>query len=392
MLLSRSFLKSAIFYVVILALAMLFIIFGNRMARADTVIFGQSSQSEIVSAKVELILQHENDPFELAGKIYENKVIYFEATVQGGPRSGERIIARQIIDSMWTIPLQEISLGDRVVLIYTSYGADNTMSWIMQEYDRTRTLIGVGLFFSVLLLLFGRRKGVGTLVSLALTCLCIFLVFVPAIISGYNIYMCTFVVCAYTVVLTLLLVNGPNFKSLSAGVGTFGGIASSGLLFLFFNSFLKLTGMIDEDMAFLMNVNTESPIDLKALIFASVLIGILGAALDVGVSIASALAEIQQVNPGATTKDLIQSGFNVGRDVLGTMSNTLILVFIGSSLPSTLLLVVYSNSLLELINRESIAVEILQSIIGCIGLLCTIPLTAFFYAFVSTKRRKNDFD
>ena len=389
--LSKAFLKSLIFYVVIVALAVMFIIFGNRFARADTVIFGQSAQREIVSARVDIILQHQDDIFELAGRTYENKIIYFEATAQSGPRRGEHLIARQIIDSMWAIPLHEIELGDRILLIYTDYGEDGAMSWIMQEYDRTQTLIGVGLLFAVLLLLFGRRKGVGTLISLVLTCLCIFLVFIPAIISGYNIYMCTLVVCAYTVVLTLLLVNGPNFKSLSAGVGTIGGIASSGLMFVSINSFLKLTGMVDEDMVFLMNVNPDNPIDLKALIFASVLIGILGAALDVGVSIASALAEIQQINPQATAKELVQSGFNVGRDVLGTMSNTLILVYIGSALPLTLLLVVYSNSLLELINRESIVVEVLQSVIGCIGLLCTIPLTAVFYAFVSTRRRKNDF-
>jgi len=389
---SRSFIKSALFYCITVFLAVIFIIIGNRMARADTVIFGKSAQREIVPAKVDLILQHSSDPFVLGDEVYENKIIYFEASVQSGPRKGERIVAQQIIDSMWAIPLHEIDIGDRVLLIYTNYGANNSMAWVMQEYDRTYTLIGVGALFAVLLLIFGRRKGVGTLISLSLTCLCIFLVFVPAIITGYNIYMCTFIVCAYTVVLSLLLVNGPNFKSLSAGVGTIGGIASSGIMFMAISSFLKLTGMVDEDMVFLLNVSTEAPIDLKALIFASVLIGILGAALDVGVSIASALAEIQQVNPDASAKELIRSGFNVGRDVLGTMSNTLILVFIGSSLPITLLLVVYSNSLLELINRESIVVEILQSIIGCIGLLCTIPLTTVFYSSVSTRWRKNEFD
>jgi uncharacterized membrane protein len=389
----RSFsLKDAVFAVAVTVIAIAVLIAGNRWAQADAVIFGQSNNSEVVSAKVDLILAREAEPFQLADETYENVVVYFEAVVNGGPREGERLTAQQIIDTMWTIPLQEIDQGDDVLLIYTSYGPDSAKMWLMQEYDRSGTLIAVGVLFVVLLLLFGQRKGVGTIISLALTCLSIFMIFIPGIISGINIYLCTLIVCVYTVTVTLLLVNGANFKSLSAGVGTLGGILCSGLMFLFVDSFLKLTGMVDEDMVYLMNVNTESPLDLKAIIFASVLIGVLGAALDVGVSIAASLAEIQQINPAATAKDLIRSGLNVGRDILGTMSNTLILVYIGSSLPLTLLLVVYSNSLLELINRESIVVEILQAIIGSIGLLCTIPLTAFFYAFISTRRRNNDFD
>ena len=151
--------------------------------------------------------------------------------------------------------------------------------------------------------------------------------------------------------------------------------------------FLELTGVVDEQSVFLLYLNSHNPIDLQAIVFSSIIIGALGAALDVSVSIASALSEIDETTERRSFRELLHSGMNIGRDIMGTMANTLILAYIGGSLSLVLLLITSSTSLMDLMNREIIVVEILQILVGSIGLLCTIPLTSLLSAFVYIRRK-----
>jgi uncharacterized membrane protein len=150
---------------------------------------------------------------------------------------------------------------------------------------------------------------------------------------------------------------------------------------------LELSGILDEDSVYLTYLPTENPIDLRAIIFAAILIGAMGAIMDVSMSIASSLWEIKEESASPTRGSLFKSGMNIGRDVLGTMANTLILAYIGSSLSVVLLLSVYSSSVLYLFNREMIVVEILQSLVGSFGLLFAMPLTSLVSAFLYTEKK-----
>ena len=135
--------------------------------------------------------------------------------------------------------------------------------------------------------------------------------------------------------------------------------------------------MVDDDSLHLYLLNEDRPIDLKAIIFSAIIIGAIGAIMDVSVSIASSLKELQDQVEHVSFGMLLKSGITIGKDMMGTMANTLILAYIGSSLSVTLLLVAYSNSLLTLFNREMIVVEILNALVGSFGILLTIPLTCF---------------
>ena len=119
-----------------------------------------------------------------------------------------------------------------------------------------------------------------------------------------------------------------------------------------------------------------TPINLRALIFAMITIGAMGAVMDVAMDISSSLFEVKRHAPEITDKDLFRSGLNIGRDVMGTMANTLVLAYIGSSLCTILLKISYANSMLELLNTEGIIVELLNALIGSLAILLTIPLTA----------------
>ncbi len=143
---------------------------------------------------------------------------------------------------------------------------------------------------------------------------------------------------------TLIIVNGINRKSICAGIGCFSGVITAGALTLISDHFLRLTGMVDEQSFYLKYMFEDHVIDLKAIIFASIILGAVGAIMDIAMSLSSSLCEIQLQSPECTSKMLYKSGINIGRDIMGTMANTLVLAYIGSSLSLTLLLIAYSNS------------------------------------------------
>jgi uncharacterized membrane protein len=152
---------------------------------------------------------------------------------------------------------------------------------------------------------------------------------------------------------------------------------------------LFLTGIVDENSRYLANLPLETPINLKAIMFAGIIIGAMGAIMDVAMSISSSLWEVKEKARIINFETLFRSGLAIGRDIMGSMANTLILAYIGSSLSVVLILSVYNNSLLSLFNTEMIVVEILQALAGSLGILFAIPLTAFFCSIIYLKREKS---
>jgi uncharacterized membrane protein len=218
-----------------------------------------------------------------------------------------------------------------------------------------------------------------------LTCAAVFAVLIPSILTGKNIYLMAVLVCAYVTIMTLLIVIGYNKKSLSAAIGCMCGILVTGLISVIMDRVLFLTGIVDEHSRYLVNFPLETPINLKAILFAGIIIGAMGAIMDVAMSISSALWEIKEKARKISFEELFRSGLTIGRDIMGSMANTLILAYIGTSLSVVLILSVYSDSLTSLFNTEMIVVEVLQALAGSFGILFAMPLTAFFCAAIYLK-------
>lgn len=372
--------KPVIIYITVVILSALFIFFGNLYATGSALFFTEGDEYTIIPAVVDEIVDKYTEELSYGNTTY----IGFFATVKSGSYAG-RVFAEQSMDDLLPLNLREVSVGDKVLLFLDETNSSpGSNAWGLYEYQRSDWLIWLGAAFAVLLILFGRRKGVSTLLSLAFTCLVIFLVLIPAILAGRNIYIITLVVSAYIIIMTLALVNGLNMKSLSAGIGCFTGLFIAGGLFMLADGILKLTGYTSTDSINLFYME----LDLKGILFCGVVIGALGAVMDVAVSMAASLSEVRDTMQNPTFSALVRSGFNIGRDIMGTMTNTLILAYIGSSLPLVLLVVVYAVSPLELFNREMIVVEILTALTGSIGLLSAIPLTTFVSAAVYTRGKK----
>ncbi len=380
--------KKVLIYISTIIISLILLYIGNRYTTNNLDMLKGVDGVEVQSASVVKIIKTSKTEYNLGGgSPNEGKDIAFSAKLLSGKNKGRQINALQTIDPFSGGSQKEIEPGDKVIL-YKLDNKDSEYDWVMAEYHRTNALLVLGIVFFILLLIFGRSKGFNTILSLVFTFAAIFAVFVPAVLQGFNIYLWSIITCLFIICMTLLIVYGASKKSLAAGIGCMVGVLVSGILITFMDKLLKLTGFVSEESLYLLRINTKHPIDLKAIIFAGILIGAIGAIMDVSMSIAASLAEMQEKLEYTPFSLLVKSGIAIGKDIMGTMANTLILAYIGSSLSVVLLLVSYNSSLLELLNKEMIVVEILQSLIGSIGILFTMPLTSLVCAYLYSERIK----
>ena len=347
-------------------------------------------QADFVTMKgrVTEIADVQEQSFTLGDTTYTDRTIFFRVELLNEYREGEIITTQQNLDPLLSYTTKEVEVGD-LVMIY-EYHNELGYSYAFGDYWRSDALIWLLVLFCGAVILFGRLKGLNTLLGLGVTCLFEFLVFVPSILAGQNIYVWSILTCLYSIVTTLLIVNGYDRKSYIAAAGCFGGVLIAGLLTAAMNAIMNITGLVDEQAMYLNDLAGGLTIDLRAVIFAAIIIGATGAVMDVAISIASSLYELNDQLENPTFRTLLRSGFTIGRDMMGTMANTLVLAYIGSSLATVVLIVAYNASLTSIFNKEMIVVEVEQALVGSFGILSAIPLTsllaAWFYPLGRKKR------
>lgn len=370
--------KSRITYILTIILSAVYIFVGNKAANANKIDYSLNQDiGTPVRAKVVKVVDENYADVVFGGYETEDEVILFEAEIMTGYRKGEVVTAIQQIDSMLAVKTKTVEPGDKIVLYKNQNEAASNIRYMFAVYHKIGFIIFLWITFFALLLLLGRRNGLNTLVSLIFTVLSIFYVFIPAVLNGSNIYSWSVSTCIYIIFMTLLIISGFSKKSLAAMIGCSSGVLVAGIITLMANRICQLTGLTTEDSMYLLFLNNENPIDLRAIIFAAIILGAVGAIMDVSMSLSSSLAEMKEQVGDMSAAQITKSGMVVGRDIMGTMANTLILAYIGSSLSVTLLLAAYNSSTpLLLFNTEMILVELLQAVAGSLGILLTIPLTS----------------
>lgn len=375
--------KSKIIYIITLIFSVLFILVGYKMnkIKINEEGTGKSYRADVIS-----IDEVKEDEIDYGYEIMSTKTIRFTAQIKNANLDSDIVEAFQYIDEAVEINPKEIEIGDDILLAQLSSRTDIQENvWTFIEYYRTDSLIILTAIFFALLVVVCRKKGINTIISLIITCLSIFMVFIPSILNGKNIYVSSVIICIFIILTSLFIINGAHKKTLCAIVGNLGGLAAAGILSYVITSMLNLTGLIDQDSIFLLMINPDNPIDLKAILWSSIVIGSLGAVMDISMSIASATNELAENIENKSFNVLLRSGLNIGQDSIGTMTNTLVLAYIGSSLSIVLLMVVYNNDFLHLINLEMIVFEILQALIGSMGILLAIPITSLLSAYIFNK-------
>ncbi len=369
--------KKKIIYLLSVIFCIILPFIGYFTVSAEGNPFGPPSDAKYFRTKVTEITNELSVPLDDEGTMVDTTYT-FNAVVTRGEFKGETLTATQIISSYAMFNPRPVSVGDNVIVYSAILGEE--VGWSFAEYVRSDAIVVLSVLFCASLVVFGRSKGVKTLISLALTLIAVFLVLIPIILNGGNIYFWTIIICLYITSMTLITVNGLTKMSLVAGLGCMGGVLISALITVIMDLFLKLTGFTDEHAIYIQGIN-DGIIDVKALVFAGILVGAIGAVMDVAVNIAASLHEIAEKVKSSTFKELFKSGMTISRDIIGTMSNTLILAYIGSSL-CAVLLIIYNNSfsMLNLFNKENIIIEILKIIVGSFGILSALPLTSFISA------------
>lgn len=378
--------KKTIIYLVTIALSCLFVFGLGTYLRNDVNVFSDH-ETKYTKVQVTAIKTGEVSASSSADSSLDARIIYFKAKAIGIGAERKTLSCMQLHDDSIYTKYKVVEVGDKI-LVTPSADTNGNSVWSFVNYYRSTALLVSGIILCLLVLLFGKVSGLNALISLGFTILSVFSVFVPAILSGRNVYLWALITAMFIVSMTLILVNGWNKKSLTAAIGCAGGLASSGLVLYIMDFFLNITGVVDEQSIYLTLLDTENPLDLKAIVYGAMILGAIGAIMDVAVNIASSLYEIRQHNPDISGYKILRSGINIGRDIMGTMMNTLILAYVGGSLSLVLILYVYfSNTPMHLFNTEMIVVEVLQSLVGSFGLILTIPLTSYVSSLLYRKKQ-----
>lgn len=342
------------------------------------------SSYEVAKAKVLKIVY--DDTKEKRDTPLEADIRYqhMEIEILNGKHKKEKLTVRHTIERI--MPGSYIfKAGDKILLRYTQIDGKIDTVKIQEKVRDNQVYLIVGLFV-VLILAIGGISGFKTLISLGITIAIIIFAYIPMIIRGYNPILASLLVAILAIIVTLLIISGRNKKTFVAILGTCLGVVAAGLLAFAFGNFAKLTGLASDNAISLAYIPHFRGLDYKGLLFGTILIGAIGAIMDVAISIASSLWELKEVHPDIKRKDMISSGMNIGRDMMGSMSNTLILAYVGTTLHLIILFIVYKIYFVEIINLDSIATEIIRAMAGSIGLIITIPLTVLVSSLVYLKK------
>ena len=260
------------------------------------------------------------------------------------------------------------------VVVMQSLSGDTVVSSVYAQ-DREFQILAFAALYLLALCLIGGWQGAKGALGLIFTFGCILWVYLPLVYRGWSPFWSAVLVCAVTAVVTLWLVGGPTRKTLVATAGTVAGVVMAGVAASLFSIATGITGWNVSDIESLMTLWSTADIQVGGLLFSGLLISSLGATMDVAMSIASSMAEVQAQTPDISRRALFQAGMRVGRDMMGTDSNTLILAFAGGSVSMLVLDYAYDLPWLQIINSNNIGIAVMQGLAGSFGVVLSVPVT-----------------
>ncbi|MBQ3101025.1 MAG: YibE/F family protein [Clostridia bacterium] len=282
----------------------------------------------------------------------------------------------------------EVDVGTRVV-VKCDEPEGVTPYYSLYQYDRSIGIIAAILIFLIIICLVGRGKGLRAAIALGVSVLIVVGALIPAIYNGYSPILITLFVCMSITAVTLFLLNGFSKKTWAAVISTMIGLLVSALLYTVISGILTVTGYAMDETEDLVLISRHTGLVIGEILFSGILLSSLGAVMDTAMSIASALFEIADTKPDIKKAELYRSGMNIGRDMISTMCQTLVLAFTGSSVATLLVVISYGTSLNRFLSSDFLATEILQALIGSFAVIMTVPITALLCSRLHAIRNQN---
>ncbi len=268
---------------------------------------------------------------------------------------------------------QSFEIDNKLVVVkYTNSLGE--VSYYIADYVRNTSLLWLFLIFTATLIIISRWQGFSSLVGMVSSFVIIFKFIIPQILSGAPPVQIAIIGSLFIVPITFYLSHGFKKKTHVAVAGTFITLLIIGVLANLFADITHLTGLSSEASVYLSDAAKEN-MDFRGLLLAGMIISALGVLDDITMSQASVVQELKNANKRLGFKELYKRAMKVGQDHIASMVNTLVLVYTGASLPLLLLFADYSENFFQVINFEFMASEIIQTIVGSIGLILAVPIT-----------------
>lgn len=278
------------------------------------------------------------------------------------------------------IEAYELEVGDKVTVEIIE--ENGNVSVTVQDVARSGYIIWMFIIFLLSIIVVGGKRGIKAIIGLLLTIFFIYIILVKNVFMGKSAVGYAIGTALIVIAATFVVIGGINKKILTATIGTLGGVITAGGIAFLFNNLAKMTGACEDAIQLSVNMVNIS-FNFRDLLLAGIIVSSLGACMDVGMSIASSLDEIKIKNPEITWKELFKSGMNIGKDVIGTMTNTLILAYVGNSITLILLFMACNMKVLDILNKETIAEQIISALAGSMGVVYTVPITSFVYSILN---------
>lgn len=299
-----------------------------------------------------------------------------EVLIKGGSHRDENITITNYLSTLHNI---HVKTGTSIIIRITTE-ANGSYTASVYNYNRTTLLYVFCALFLLVLCLIGGRQGMKAMLGLVFTIVCVFFIMLPLVSAGFAPILSAVGIVVITSVFCFLILTGISVKTAAGILGTIFGVALAGGIAMGVGELAHMGGYNMQEAESMMLAAGGNQMQISQMLTAGILISSLGAVMDIAMSIASSVQELHQCNPALKASALFRSGMNIGRDMMGTMSNTLILAFVGSSLNLMILIYAYRIPFTQLINTDVIGIEILQGVSSSLGMILTIPLVAFISA------------
>lgn len=272
------------------------------------------------------------------------------------------------------------------VIVMQSVAGDTTVSSVYSQ-DRGGVLLLFAVLYLVALVVIGGKQGLKGALGLAFTFLAIIFLYLPLVYLGWPPLWTSVLICAVTTAVTMYFIGGPTRKTVVASAGTVAGVVIAGLVAAIFGAATGISGWNVSDIETLITLWNTNGINVGELLFAGLLISSLGAVMDVAMSVASSMGEVLAQNPAMSRGALFASGMRIGRDMMGTDSNTLILAFAGGSVSMLVLDYAYDLPILQILNSNNIGISVMQGLAGSFGVVLAVPVTVALATLLYTAKR-----
>ena len=351
----------------------LFFVFSKE-ASAQTLL-----QDQVSYMKAKVVSIDSSHMEEVPGTDTQENYQTIHALILDGSDNGQTVV----LDNDYL----KLSVGEEFYLTKTVRAEDGQILYAVSDPYRLPALIFFAVLFLVLVIIFGGIQGLRGLISLAGSFILILYVLLPGILHGYSPILLSIGISSLIIILGSYITHGFNKTTSSAVLGMIGTVLITGALAYWAVNWANLSGFNNEEATYL-NFDTHGSINFVGLLFGGIMIGLLGVLYDIAIGQAISVEELHKVAPHLPRLTIYNRAIRIGREHIGALVNTLVIAYVGVSLP---LLLLYSESATAgsiglTINREIFATEIIRTLIGSIGLVLAVPITTLITTLILIRK------